>query len=147
MAVDANERATRSAPGTVTVTFAVPNSARIALHGEWDISTEPKLATALERASRARQNIVIDLSTCSFLDVRTIGRLIAFAQALTERGGRLAVALPPSQTAVNRAFSLLAIRELLPVHDSLEDAQRDVTRSELSLGKAWLEPSPPMSVD
>jgi len=146
MAAEANERAQRSVPGTVTVTLAVPNCARVALRGEWDISTEPQLAEALERA-RGRENVVIDLCECTFLDSRTIGTLMTLAQELAERNGRLEVALPPAQNVVNRAFALLGVREVLSVHDSLDDAQRSLARVRAAPSSTWLRPSRAMPVD
>ena len=62
---------------------------------------------------------MIDLSECSFLDSTTIGMLITLDRELAANGGRLAVVLPPSQNVVNRAFSLLRVREVLSVHDTL----------------------------
>ena len=146
MAAEANERAERSVPGTVTVTLAVPNCARVALRGEWDISTQPQLAEAFERA-RGRPNIVIDLSECSFLDSTTIGMLITLDSELAANGGRLEVALPPAQNVVNRAFALLGVREVLSVHDSLDDAQRSLARVRAAPSSTWLRPSRAMPVD
>ena len=146
MAAEANERAQRSDPGTVTVTFAVPNCARVALRGEWDISTEPQLAEALQRA-RGRQNVVIDLCECTFLDSRTIGTLITLAQELAERNGRLAVALPPSKSVVDRAFALLGTREMLSVYRTFEHAQRSLQIVRASTSNVWLKPSRPMPID
>jgi anti-sigma B factor antagonist len=146
MAAEANERAQRSVPGTVTVTFAESNSALVALRGEWDISTQPQLAEALQR-SRGRQNVVIELSDCSFLDSTTIGMLITLDRELAASGGRLEVALPPSQNVVNRAFALLGIREVLSVHDTLEAAQRSLPTARAATPSAWRKPSRPMPVD
>jgi anti-sigma B factor antagonist len=144
MATEANERSERSIPGTVTVTFAAPDSARIALCGEVDISTRPQIAEALERA-RGRRYVVVDLSDCTFLDSTTVGVLMGFHAELDESGGRLAVALPPTHGVVNRAVDMLGVREVLWVHDSLEDARRSLAVRQASI--TWLEPSRPMPVD
>jgi anti-anti-sigma factor len=146
MAAEASERAERSVPGTVTVTFTVPDCARVALRGEWDISTEPPLAEALQRARR-RPDVVIDLSECTFMDSRTIGILMSQAQEHTRRSGRLAIALPSTQRIVNRAFDLLGVREVLATYLSFEDAQRSLAVARASTANAWLEPSRPMPVD
>jgi anti-sigma B factor antagonist len=146
MAAEANERPERSVPGTVTVTFVASNSARVALRGEWDISTQPQLAEALQR-SRGRQNIVIDLADCTFLDSTTIGMLITLDRELAADGGRLEVALPASQNVVNRAFALLGVREVLSVHDTLETAQRSLPTVRAASSNDWLKPSRPMAVD
>jgi anti-anti-sigma factor len=146
MAAEANERQQRSVPGTVTVTFAGSNGAHVALRGEWDISTERLLADALTRAREQRQ-IVIDLSDCSFLDSRAIGMLLSLGAELAENTGHLAVVLPSSQSTVVRAFELLGIREVLSVHDTLEDAQRGLPTTPPTISSAWLAPSPPMPVD
>lgn len=146
MAAEANERPQRSLLGTVTVTFAVTNCARVALRGEWDISTEPQLLEALQRARRAR-NVVVDLSECTFVDSRTVGSLMGSAQEHAQHDGRFAIALPPSQPTVNRVFDVLGIREVLPVYRTVADAQRSLEISPASSESRWLIPSPPMPVD
>lgn len=145
MAAEANERVQRSVPGTVTVAFG-ELGAHVALRGEWDISTQPQLTAALQ-PSRERQNVVIDLSECSFLDSTTIGMLITLDRELAANGGRLAVVLPPSQNVVNRAFSLLRVREVLSVHDTLEASQLSLLEARAATPRAWLTPSRPMPVD
>jgi anti-anti-sigma factor len=146
MAAETNERPSRSVPGTVDVSLAEPSYARVTLCGEWDISTQPRLAEALTRA-RARRDLLIDLSECSFLDSRTLGTLISLAHELASSGRRLEVALPPSQAIVKRAFAVLGAHEILSVHDTLEDAQRVLFNTRSGTRHAWLTPSPPMPVD
>jgi anti-anti-sigma factor len=146
MAAEVNGRSQRSIPGTGTVTFTVPNCARVALHGEWDISNEPQLAAALQRA-RTVQNVVVDLSECTFLESRTVGCLLGAAQEHAEHDGRFAIALPRSQSVVNRAFDLLGIRAVLAVYRTFEDAQRSLEVMRASSESRWLEPSRPMPVD
>jgi anti-anti-sigma factor len=145
MAAEANERPQRSVPDTVTVTFSL-HCAHVALRGEWDISTERRLADALARA-RERRHILIDLSDCSFLDSRAIGTLLALGIELAESNGHVAVALPRSQSTVVRAFGLLGVRKVLSVHDTLEDAQRSFPTTPAVTLSGWLEPSRPMPVD
>ena len=125
MAAEANERDQRFVPDTVTVTFTASHYAQVTLRGEWDISTQPQLAEALERAG-GHQNVVVDLSECDFLDSQTLGMLMAFAHDLAENHGRLEVALPPSQSVVQRVFAVLGVRDMLSVHDTLEDAKRSL---------------------
>jgi len=145
MAAEVNEREQRSVPGTVTVTFTA-HYAQVTLRGEWDISTQPPLAETLKRA-RARQNVVVDLSECDFLDSRTLGMLMALAHDLAENNGRLEVALPPSQSAVQRVFAVLGVREVLSVHGTLEDAKRSFPDTRPKRSSARLAPSRPMPVD
>ena len=146
MAAEANERDQRSVPGTVTVTFTASHYAHVTLRGEWDISAQPKLAEAFKRA-RGRQNVVVDLSECDFLDSQTLGMLMALAHDLAESNGRLEVALPPSQSVVQRVFAVLGVRQVLSVHDSLEDAKRSLLDTQPKGSSAWLAPSRPMPVD
>jgi anti-anti-sigma factor len=146
MAAEAKERPERFVPGTVAVTFAAPSSVLIALRGEWDVSTQPQLAEALQHA-RGRQNVVIDLSDCSFVDSTTIGMLITLDHQLAADSGRLEIALPPSHNVVNRAFSLLGVREVLSVHDAIDVAQRSLPTVRAASSTDWLNPSRPMAVD
>jgi anti-anti-sigma factor len=146
MAAEANERVQRFVPGTVTVSFVTRDCARVALRDEWDVSTAPQLADALQRASRRRRNIVVDLAECTFVDSTTIGMLIVLARECTEGKG-LAIALPPSQSAVDRAFALLGAREVLSVHSTFEDALRSLATVRAPTSNPWLDPSPPMPVD
>ena len=146
MAAEANERDQRSVPGTVTVTFTASHYAHVTLRGECDISTQPQLTEALQRA-RGRQNVVVDLSECDSLDSQTLAMLMALAHDLAENNGRLEVALPPSQSIVQRVFAVLGVREVLSVHDTLEDAKRSLPDTRARTSSAWLAPSRPMPVD
>jgi anti-anti-sigma factor len=146
MAAEANERDQRSVPGTVTVNLATPGYAVVALRGEHDLSTQPQVRDAFERVG-GRTNVVVDLSECEFLDSRTVGMLVATDHGLRERGGRLEIALPPPPSVVHRIFEILGIGAVLSLHDTPEQAQRNVCEEDESTARRWLAPSPPLAFD
>jgi anti-anti-sigma factor len=136
----------RSTPGRAVVGHEPNGIAVVTMFGEHDISNEPVLAHALRLAGAPSADAVIDLSECAFLDSRAITTLMTFAGELAKSGRRVAVALPPSQTIVDRVFALLRIRDVLSVHDTLQEAQEHLSAGR-STRNEWLATSPPMPID
>jgi anti-anti-sigma factor len=91
------------------------------LAGEHELVTRHLLLEALAQAAPFR-NLVIDLTPCSFLDSSVLGVFFATRDAREPGRERLALVLPERPDAVNTAVNLTGVRDLIPVHETLDDA-------------------------
>jgi anti-anti-sigma factor len=125
---DANrgEIAVREIPGGAGVV--------VALRGDHDLSTKPRVVEALSRLRReSRGVIVIDLRQCSFVDSTIIAVILAAGRRDTPQEPNVSVVLPDDASYVSRALSVIGLRDLLPVRLSIE-AALDVGAQERDAG-------------
>jgi anti-anti-sigma factor len=94
------------------------------LSGEHDITTRHMLVEALVRAGE-RPNVIVDLTSCDFLDSSILGILFS-AHNDHQPGGRFELVLPERENGVNRAIELTGVRDVMIVHAALGDALRSV---------------------
>lgn len=95
----------------------------VALRGDHDLSTKPRVVEALSRLRRESPAVVvIDLRQCSFVDSTIIAVILAAGGSDTPREPRVSVVLPDDASYVCRALSVIGLRDLLPVHLSIEAA-------------------------
>jgi len=105
----------RAEPGDVVV---------LSLIGDHDLATRPSLVAELA-ALAPEAAVVIDLTRCTFVDSTVIGAILNTRQP--ERP-RVSLVLPPDTSYVVRALSVLGVRDLLPVHPTVEAALEALER-------------------
>jgi anti-anti-sigma factor len=71
--------------------------------------------------SRGAQRLIVDLSALTFMDSTGMQVLLSTRSVLAVRGGTLVLAAP--QPVVARILELTGANKIIPVYDSLEDAQ------------------------
>ena len=103
----------RPEPGDVIV---------LTLTGDHDLATKPLLVAELAALTPATA-IIVDLTRCTFIDSTVIGAILA---ARLPGRSRISLVLPPDTSYVVRALSVIGMRDLLPVHPSVEAALQDV---------------------
>jgi anti-anti-sigma factor len=101
----------------VTVRVALDGSRRQML-GEALAAAEPQL------------NILVDLSECTSVDASVIAALVAKAEDLRERGGALALIIPPKAVALQREAKLAGLPDVLPIHTTRSAAIASVRHNE-----------------
>jgi anti-anti-sigma factor len=95
----------------------------VALRGDHDLSTKPQVVEALSGLRReSRAVVVIDLRQCTFVDSTIIAVILAAGRSDTPQKPQVSVVLPDDASYVCRALSVIGLRELLPVHLSIEAA-------------------------
>lgn len=88
----------------------------IAMRGELDLATAPRLCVRIDAARRAgSRRMVVDLTTAAFCDSVGLRALIGSHREMAALGGRMAVAAR-EDGAVGRLFALAGAHELLEVH-------------------------------
>jgi len=94
----------------------------IAMRGELDLATAPRLAVRIDAARRAgARRLLIDMTTAVFCDSTGLRALIGCRQEIVAGGGRMAVAARVD-SAVGRMFSIAGAHEMLAVHEDYEPA-------------------------
>jgi anti-sigma B factor antagonist len=85
--------------------------ARVAVTGELDIATVPRLAQAMREHDDAG-TVVLDLRSLRFLDTSGLRAVIDEDQRATADGRRLQIVRGPA--AVQRVFTLAGVQDRLP---------------------------------
>lgn len=105
---------------TVEVERADDRFTVVALAGELDLSTIPRLEGPLLDEIREQRVVIADLTRLAFIDSSGIGLLIK-AHRETEDGGALHTVVAPG-SQVERVFTLVGIGIALPLHLSRDEA-------------------------
>ena len=94
----------------------------IAMRGELDIATAPRLCVRIDAARRAgARRLLVDLTTAEFCDSVGLRALIGSRHEIRAQGGRMAIAAL-ADSAVGRLFGLAGAHELLEIHEGCDAA-------------------------
>ena len=97
---------------------------RLALSGELDLATAPRLATAIASDERRKGSApVLDLSRLAFMDVAGMRVLLDAARRAKRAGERLTVFNP--QPSVRRLLALTAVDRTLQIRFDGDDPPPD----------------------
>jgi anti-sigma B factor antagonist len=91
----------------------------LALAGEIDLYTAPRLQSELTRALSAADpaQIVVDMSAVDFCDSTGMNVLLAAHRLASERGGGLVLAAP--RASVRKILEVTGLHSVFTVHDDL----------------------------
>ena len=92
----------------------------IAVRGEVDLHTAPKVEYAIGRAARSNGAVVLDMSGVAFMDSTALSALVRSKDALQEQGTSLRLAAPSQ--AVERIFSVTGFQDYFEIFPSREAA-------------------------
>jgi anti-sigma B factor antagonist len=92
----------------------------IAVRGEIDIHTAPKVQSAIERAAQTNGAVVVDMSGVAFMDSTALSALVRSKDSLQEQETLLRLAAPSK--AVERIFSVTGFRDYFDIFPSREAA-------------------------
>jgi len=92
----------------------------IAVRGEVDLHTAPKVEHAIERAARSNGAVVLDMSGVAFMDSTALSALVRAKDSLQEQGTSLRLAAPSQ--AVERIFSVTGFQDYFEIFPSREAA-------------------------
>jgi anti-sigma B factor antagonist len=93
----------------------------LAVTGELDVATAPRLRQEAVRLSTAGQHrLVIDLSGVGFLDSTGLGVIVGVLKRMRTHGGELVLAAAEPQ--VRKVFEITRMTDILPIHDSVDEA-------------------------
>lgn len=92
----------------------------IAVKGEVDLHTAPKVEYAIERAAENEGVVVVDMSSITFIDSTALSMLARAKRSLEERGVPFRIAEPSG--AVERIFSVTGFRDYFDIFATREEA-------------------------
>jgi anti-anti-sigma factor len=110
---------------SVEMTVVSEQTAIITIFGEHDLFTKDQVLETLECAQHWT-NVIVDLTSCEFLDSSVIGVLFAAHYAPQAACERFELIAPETAGFVDRALDLMGVREVIRTHKSIEAALRSV---------------------
>jgi anti-sigma B factor antagonist len=102
---------------TVRIETSANGSSVVALAGELDLSTIPRMEPALLEQIRQRTAVLVDLTGLSFIDSSGIGVLI---QAFRESNGNPMHVVVGPGSQVEQVFQITGVNDAFPVFDDRE---------------------------
>ena len=119
---------TQQPPGFAIEHAPLSGAPGVIVRGEVDISTAPRLTTALDAAIRESVGaFVVDLCDVEFLDSSAVNVLVRARAVLGREERALVVVCPPGPA--RRTFELAGIADLLALFDSRADAAASLQRA------------------
>ena len=112
-------------PGAVSVE-QVEGASVVALRGEHDLSTGPAIEAACDNAWAHSSSIVFDLAGATFIDSTVVGVMVSARRRATESGGSVAVVAPAGGPPA-RVLTLVGISDVLPLHETRDQALRTLS--------------------
>jgi anti-sigma B factor antagonist len=93
----------------------------VAVDGELDLATAPGLDVALDECLGHERvpRVVIDLTTCSFIDSTGVRSLVRFGESARGAGTDLSIVCLPG-SAARFTLDLLGVGDTIPIHDSAD---------------------------
>ncbi|MBV9455666.1 MAG: STAS domain-containing protein [Rubrobacter sp.] len=92
----------------------------VAVRGEVDLHTAPKVQYAIERGSEGVKAVIVDMSGIAFMDSTALSTLMRAKESLEERGVSLRLTTPSG--AVKRIFAVTGFEDYFDIYPSREAA-------------------------
>lgn len=90
--------------------------------GELDIATTPRLQQALSHAESDGKGVVVDLTATEFADSSGMNEILRAYKRSQAAQRPFAVVCPQTNRDIRRVITLLGFDEVLPLHETLEEA-------------------------
>lgn len=107
----------------VSVVESVNSYSVVAVRGEVDLHTAPKVQYAIDRGTNGVGAVVVDLGEITFMDSTALSMFMRAKDRLDGMGIELRLAAPSE--AVDRIFSVTGFGEYFSIYDSREAAVSD----------------------
>jgi anti-anti-sigma factor len=105
---------------TVTTTKVGEDAYILALQGEFDLYSTPRLVAELEALAPDGAEVVLDLTDVTFIDSTALGSILLGARKLREAGGGIALVSPAAATT--KLLTMVGIDRVVPVYETNERA-------------------------
>ncbi len=92
----------------------------VAVRGEVDLHTAPKVQYAIERAAQTNGAVVVDMSGVAFMDSTALSALVRSKDSLQQKEISLRLAAP--SMAVERIFSVTGFEDYFDIFSSRDTA-------------------------
>lgn len=95
----------------------------VALSGEIDLDSSPKVRTVLLQSVGARRAVLVDMSAVSYIDSSGVASLVEAYQSA--RRGKTPFALVAVSAAAMRVLELARLDRVFAIHANVEEAMAD----------------------
>ena len=112
----------------------------ISVRGALDLSTADQLARSMWEASSGTHHLVLDLSSCTFIDSSGLRVVLSMHKELAEAGK--ATTIVASDGHVRKLLSMTAIDQSIPVFAALDDAVAFLGTSDAAVTTEAASPVP-----
>ncbi len=92
----------------------------VAVRGEVDLHTAPKVQYAIERGSEGVEAVVVDMGGIAFMDSTALSTLMRAKESLERKGASLRLTTPSK--AVERIFAVTGFGDYFDIYPSREAA-------------------------
>jgi anti-sigma B factor antagonist len=92
----------------------------VAVRGEVDLHTAPKVQYAIERGSEGVEAVVVDMGDIAFMDSTALSTLMRAKESLERKGASLRLTTPSK--AVERIFAVTGFGDYFDIYPSREAA-------------------------
>jgi anti-sigma B factor antagonist len=92
----------------------------VAVRGEVDLHTAPKVQYAIERGSEGVEAVVVDMGAIAFMDSTALSTLMRAKESLENKGTSLRLTTPSK--AVERIFAVTGFGDYFDIYPSREAA-------------------------
>ncbi len=92
----------------------------VAVRGEVDLHTAPKVQYAIERGAEGVEAVVVDMSGIAFMDSTALSALMRAKESLEKKGISLRLTTPSG--AVQRIFAVTGFEDYFDIYPSREAA-------------------------
>lgn len=92
----------------------------VAVHGEVDLHTAPKVQYAIERGAEGVETVVLDMAGVAFMDSTALSTLMRSKETLEKDGTSLRLTAPSG--AVQRIFDVTGFGDYFQIYPSREEA-------------------------
>jgi anti-anti-sigma factor len=103
----------------------------LALEGEHDIATVPRLEHQMQQLSGAATSVVIDLSQTTFIDSQVVGWLVRWSKPARRHSDHppVAVVIGADGSFARRVIDLCSAVEMIPTHATTAEALASLERA------------------
>jgi anti-sigma B factor antagonist len=92
----------------------------VAVRGEVDLHTAPKVQYAIERGSEGVEAVILDMAGVAFMDSTALSTLMRAKESLDKKGASLRLTAPSQ--AVERIFAVTGFGDYFDIYPSREAA-------------------------
>lgn len=102
---------------SIRIEIHSPTSCIVTLHGEHDLASREPVTMALALA-RSYASVLVDLTTCTFIDGTVTSALLEAAARLRRADRSLELIVPAHAHEIRRALDLTGVLPIIPLHES-----------------------------
>lgn len=92
----------------------------VAVRGEVDLHTAPKVQYAIERGSEGAEAVILDVGGVAFMDSTALSTLMRARESLEQKGASLKLTTPSK--AVERIFAVTGFGDYFDIYPSRQAA-------------------------